>query len=319
VGREAAKVSVIIPAYNSADYTVETVESVLAQTFRDFELIVVDDGSTDNTRAALAKFGDCITYIYKENGGACSARNLGIRSSHGEFVACLDCDDLWLPEKLERSVAFLQERAELAMVFTPCYLIDEKGTTIGKTNYKMDLNRAYLALLRENYVTAPSVVMRRACLQHIGLFDERIFIPADWDLWLRLAREYSIDFIDEPLSKYRMVSNYTLRNIDQFEEETTYVVEKHFADTSRLCEGDREQILSRLNVIYGALYRDKKEGDKARDRLKRAIRMNPSSLEPYIHLCLSFLGLGTWRFADRVKNRLLGSWMIRLYDNEAGH
>lgn len=92
------KVSVNMPAYNSARYTIETVESVLAQTFRDFELIVVDDGSTDNTRGPLEPYSARIQFVYKENGGACSARNVGIGMSRGEYVACLDCDDLWLPE-----------------------------------------------------------------------------------------------------------------------------------------------------------------------------------------------------------------------------
>ena len=92
-----SKVSVVIPAYNNAEYTIETVDSILQQTHREFEIIVVDDGSTDGTREALKKYGNAIQYVYKENGGACSAMNLGISMATGDYIACLDCDDLWLP------------------------------------------------------------------------------------------------------------------------------------------------------------------------------------------------------------------------------
>lgn len=123
------KVSVIIPAYNMAWYTLETVESVLKQTFRDYEIIVVDDGSADNTKDLLHPYIESyrITYIYKENGGASSARNVWIRASQGEYVALLDCDDLWLPEKLEFCVNVLDNKPEVGLVYTFFYRIDRKG------------------------------------------------------------------------------------------------------------------------------------------------------------------------------------------------
>ena len=307
----AAKVSVIVPAYNSADYTVETVESVLAQTYENFELIVVDDGSTDHTRTAMESFGDALTYIYKENGGACSARNLGINRSHGEFVTCLDCDDLWLPDKLQRSVERLEARPDLALVFTSCYLIDKDGNITGKTNYKIKLHKPYVELLYENYITAPSVVMRRSCLDQVGLFDERIFIPADWDLWLRLARCFPIDYIDAPLSKYRMVSNYTLRNAEQYIEETQYVMDKHFTLSPELMAEDRNRSLSKLYVDYGTLHRENGDMRRARKRLREAIRLNPCAWSSYGHLTMSCFGRRIWQFADRVKDRLGRSWMVK--------
>ena len=306
----SVKVSVVIPAYNSADYTVETVESVLAQTYRDFEVVVVDDGSTDRTREALERFGDRIEYIYKENGGACSARNLGIQRSRGEFIACLDCDDLWLPGHLQQSVAAFEDRPDLAFVFGPCLLIDAAGRAIGATNYKFDLERAYWDLLLENYVVAPSVVMRRACLDRVGLFDERIFIPADWDLWLRLAAEFPIGYVDAASAQYRMVSNYTLRHVEQYVEETRYVLAKHI-DRPGVDEDRRKRILSRFDVNYAALYRDKGDVGEARGLLKRAIRSYPYSWSAYGHLGLSYMGRSCWRLADRAKDRLWGGWMVK--------
>jgi len=305
------KVSVIIPAYNSADYTVETVASVLAQTYKNYEVIVVDDGSSDHTREALEQFSEQITYIYKENGGACSARNVGIRHARGEYLACLDCDDLWLPDKLQCSVAKLDAEKELALVFTSCYLIDKDSHVIGKTNYKVNLDNTYVRLLKENYIVAPTVVMRRSCLDQVGLFDESIFIPADWDLWLRLARDFPIGYIDKSLSKYRMVSNYTQRNSDQYVDETLYMLKQHFNNAPFLSQRDRDSITSRLYVKHGILYRESGAMDNARRRLFEALKLTPFSVTPYFHLTLSCLGRSVWTLVDRVKGRL-GGWMVKI-------
>ena len=304
------RVSVVIPAYNNAVYTAETVESVLAQTYRDFELIVVDDGSTDHTRAAMTVYADRIQYIYKENGGACSARNAGLERARGEFVACLDCDDLWLPEHLERSVAVLEAQQDLSMVFGPSYLIDGEGREIGVTNYKFDLDQAYVDLLRENFIVANTVVMRRVFLEQVGPFDERIFIPADWDLWLRLARRFPIGYINVPSAQYRMVSNYTLRHVEQYVEETQYVLAKHL-DGDTIDSIRRRKIMSRFEINYAILYREKGDMVEARLRLRKAIKSDSLSWVAYGHLALSYLGSFFWRLADRAKDRLWGGWMLK--------
>ena len=106
------KVSVIIPAYNKADLTVKTVQSVLSQTYVNIEIIVVDDGSTDDTKEKLLVFGDKINYIYKQNGGACSARNVGINCATGEYLALIDCDDIFYPDKISKSVECLEEKPD---------------------------------------------------------------------------------------------------------------------------------------------------------------------------------------------------------------
>ncbi len=290
MARRDPKVSIVIPAYNSADYTVLTVESALAQTYAHTEVIVIDDGSTDGTREAMLPFADRVRYIYKENGGACSARNLGIESSDGEYVACLDCDDLWLPEKLEYSIAILEADVDLALVFTSCLIIDERGEEVGRSNYRFDLDNAYMELLNDNYIMAPTVVMRRSSLLEVGKFDEEIFIPADWDLWLRLARRFRIGCVDKALSKYRKASNYTLRNIPQFVGESHYVIEKQFAHNSELSAGDRRRIMGQLHLLHSGLYRDSGDMPKVRQCLRKAIQSDPYDWRPYAHYLISHLG-----------------------------
>jgi glycosyltransferase involved in cell wall biosynthesis len=303
------RVSVIVPAYNSADYTVETVESILAQTYRDFELIVVDDGSTDHTREAMGAFGHRIQYAYKENGGACSARNFGIARARGEYIACLDCDDLWLPEKLERSVAALDEHLDWALVFSPSFLIDAQGGVIGCSNYRPDLGQAFRELLKGNFIVAATVVMRRSHMLEVGPFDESIFIPADWDLWLRLVRKHPIGCIDMPLSKYRMTSSYTLRHVDQFIEESMYTLDKHLDSAPELSVSERGEILARMYTVHATLLRDKPDMVKAKLALKKAIDCDPSNFVAYGHFLLALCGGGVWRFVDKVKDRLGMGWL----------
>ena len=134
----------------------------------------------------------------------------------GEYIACLDCDDLWLPDKLEYSVDMLEKNDEIALVFSECYLIDDAGEIKGLVKCRVDLQNAYKELLYKNYISASTVVMRRECLESVGKFDESIFIPADLDLWLRLVRRFPLGFIERPLSKYRETSNYSVRNLQQF-------------------------------------------------------------------------------------------------------
>jgi glycosyltransferase involved in cell wall biosynthesis len=295
------KVSVVIPAYNSADYTVETVESVLAQTYRNREIIVVDDGSTDHTHDELKRFGDEIKYIYKENGGACSARNLGIGESTGEYVACLDCDDLWLPDKLEYSVAMLDHNPDLALSFTACDLIDGAGEKTGQVECRVDLSKAYKELLYQNYITAPTVVMRRSCLESVGRFDERIFIPADWDLWLRLARRYPIGYIDQSLSQYRVTSAYSQRNLKQLFAEAMYVLDKNMADSPELSVKERDKVYDQMFVICSKVSLDAGQVVESRRMLLQAINRNPYKLRSYLLFLLTYLGRG---FKSAVGNRI---------------
>lgn len=269
------RVSIVIPAYNSAAYTVETVESVLAQTYRDFEVIVVDDGSTDHTRDALEPYAGRIQYIYKSNGGACSARNEGIRRSRGVYIACLDCDDLWLPEKLEYSIPVLDHDPSIGFVFTPCYIIRPSREIVLETRFTFDLDQAFLDLLLQNYVMAPTVVIRRSSLDQVGLFDESIFIPADWDLWLRLAHRFRVGYVDRPLSMYRLASNYTQRNVEQYVRETDYVLEKQFNLSGGLSRRQRRQAQQCLLLTQSLLYSKVGEHKQAFRLLSRAVAQHP--------------------------------------------
>ena len=206
------KVTVIIPTYNCAEYICHAVESVLSQTYRDFELVVVDDGSIDNTRDLLMQYGEKLRYIYHENKDMTAARNTGIKNSSSEYIGFLDSDDIWLPKKLERQVKLLDQAPEVGLVYCWNYYIDAEGkrckfynNTIGRSFESG--SRLFEKLIENNVVSGggSTPVIRRACLEKSGLFDESIPYSGDWDLWLRISMDYIIAVIPEPLICYRVL------------------------------------------------------------------------------------------------------------------
>jgi len=244
------KVSVIIPAYNKAELTVKTVESVLDQTYGNIEIIVVDDGSTDDTKERLTSYAGRIEYIYKENGGACAARNLGIKKARGEYLAFIDCDDIYLPRKIEKAVECFNENPRFGFVHTPVYFIDEKGRSRGRYPRFQKVPSGWISkkLLQKNFVCNSTVVVRKTCFEKTGLFDEKIFTPADWDMWLRLAERYQAGYIPVSLTGYRKSDSYIARNLEQSKREMLMVLEKAFERNPELPENYRKRLIS--NVYY---------------------------------------------------------------------
>ncbi len=190
------KVSVIIPAYNVAPYIGETLDSVLAQTFADYEVIVINDGSpdTEDLEREIARFIDRINYLKQENRGASAARNAGLRAARGEFVAFLDADDLWLPNYLDEQIRFLCERnCDLvcadAEVFSDGSHQEETYMAVLMADAPVTGDVTFLGLLSaaQSLITS-GVVVRREPVFEVGLFDEALRNSQDFDLWLRLAR-----------------------------------------------------------------------------------------------------------------------------------
>jgi glycosyltransferase involved in cell wall biosynthesis len=203
------RVSVIIPTYNRKELVQLTIDSALAQTFIDSEIIVVDDGSTDNTGEALrTRYGDEIRYEYQANQGESAARNRALQLAQGEFIALLDSDDLWLPDKIEKEVARLAAEPQTGMVFCEAWLIDADGRRLTDQPEGLGLTPDDLSLEKMvfvNQIGGPSTTLiRRSTLDAVGGFDGEIRFGEDWDVWLQmLVRRYPIAFIPEPLTCIR--------------------------------------------------------------------------------------------------------------------
>jgi len=196
------RVSAIIIVYNGAPFVGTAIESVLAQTERDLELVVVDDGSTDETAQVVARYTDHrVRYLHQENSGPSAARNNGIRETTGEWVAFLDCDDRWLPRKLELQLARAAERPDAGLVYGSVVMGNERGM-MQCTLPAVIEGEVLEPLLFGNKVTgsASSAMVRRDVLDRVGMFDERMHYAEDWDLWLRVASAYPFAKVDEPIA-----------------------------------------------------------------------------------------------------------------------
>jgi len=211
-------VSVIIPAYNQANFIDKAINSVLKQTYQDFEIIVVDDGCTDDTEDVIRGFPDKrVKYIkkYKKNKGISVARNIGIKVARGKYIAFLDSDDEFLPERLGKQVQLLQNKSsEVGVVCSWSYNIDEKGNYICKRCLPKKDGYIYEDLLSTNPISVPTVLIRKECFNRVGLFDDLLNTQQDWDMWIRIAKYYRFALIKIPLVKYRLHPNQVSKNLE---------------------------------------------------------------------------------------------------------
>jgi len=207
----APTVSIVMAAKNYARFLPVAVESVFAQTFADWELLIIDDGSTDHTPAAVRPFlaDHRVRYFRSDRLGQSRAKNLGVGFSRGAFVAFLDADDAWEPTKLDKQLALFHDRPDVGVVFCRRSLIDEQGNGIRQARMpappgqSLPRGRVLPAMFVQNFVCFSSVVVRRAVFSHVGTFDPQWDLAIDYDLWLRVAKHHGFDFVDEELVKYR--------------------------------------------------------------------------------------------------------------------
>jgi glycosyltransferase involved in cell wall biosynthesis len=197
------KVSVIIPTYNREALISRALDSVLAQTFTDYEIIVVDDGSKDRTQDVLKAYEGKIKYLYQNNGGISAARNTGIKEASGQYIAFLDSDDYWAPEKLAEQVTILDKYSKVGIVYGRMPIINEKGENLGtKPNGVSGKNYQELLQVWGDLPTS-SVMTRKECFNRLGFFDEDLPPMEDIDMWLRIARHYDLYEIEgKPLAYY---------------------------------------------------------------------------------------------------------------------
>ncbi|MEL6494481.1 MAG: glycosyltransferase family A protein [Cyanobacteria bacterium J06623_7] len=223
------RVSVIIAAYNLMAYLPATITNVFAQTFTDFELIVVDDGSSDNTSEWVSQLTDPrVKLITQENQGLAGASNTGVSQAQGEYITFLDADDLWEPSKLEQQVQVLDNHPEVGIVYTWVTYMNDGGASTGRIVKTEAEGFIWPDLIEVNQIECGSVVMiRRSCFTEVGLFDTNLksFVQ-DWDMWLRLALKYQFKAIRQPLVYYRQRASSGSRNLVEMERSFNLVLHK---------------------------------------------------------------------------------------------
>lgn len=226
------RVSIVIPAYNAMSYLPATLASALRQTLEDIEVIVVNDGSSDGIEEWFSRSvkDPRVTLISKSNGGQSSARNLGIRKARGEYIAFLDADDLWSPDKLQKQVKALDEDPASGLAYSWVACIDESGKLNGRVRKNYAEGWVWPDLILRNIVECGSnALVRRVCLDKVGQFDGSINGVEDLDLCLRLAHHYTFRLIPEPLVYYRQHSSNFSSSWLVMEARLTQLLERSFA------------------------------------------------------------------------------------------
>lgn len=248
------EVSVIIPCYNHGHYLPHALNSVLAQTFVDWEAIIVDDGSTDDSAAVAARFTDPrLRYIHTQNRGLSAARNTGIRAAQGEYQAFLDADDEWEPAFLETCVRTLAREEGITGVVALARFIDENGRLLPRIGGLVISESGFRAqLLEGGFFPTNAVLIRGEAVHRAGLFDERLTSAEDWDLWLRItAAGGRLQTISQPLARYRVVTGSMSTNAGRMHANRMAVLAKQFGAP----KGDPRSWLAEKRRGYGFAYR----------------------------------------------------------------
>ncbi len=226
-------VSIVIPTHNRANLLGRCVQSILNQTYENFELIIVDDASTDNTKNIIKRFKDKrIIYIkHKKNLGGGAARNTGIKTAKGNFIAFQDSDDEWLPQKLEKQMnAFETASKNTGVIYTAFWRIENGKKTYIPNNIQNKQGNIHQELLKGNFVTTQSAVVKKECFEKAGVFDEDLPSGQDWELWIRISKYHNFKIINEPL----VISYFTKGSITDTRKNDyktlEFILNKHIGD-----------------------------------------------------------------------------------------
>lgn len=271
-----AGVSVVIPTYNFGQFLTAAIESAQTQTLPPGEIIVVDDGSTDDTRKVVSSFGS-VRYIRQANAGVCAARNRGVEESTGEFIAFLDADDTWEPRKLEKQIAVFGSDPEIGLVHCGMREFDdETSNTIA-----MHVNGAEgwiadnLLLWDGPVIVGPggTIVVRRDAFEEAGGFDIQQKVGEDWDLCYRIARKHKVGFVPEPLVNYRSHGAAAHRNVFDMERGMALFYQKAFSDPDPHVQSLKARALGNYHkVLSGSFFHSGEYGSFLRHAAASVIR-----------------------------------------------
>jgi glycosyltransferase involved in cell wall biosynthesis len=286
------QVTVVITTYNSLKYLPETLDSVLQQTFTDFEVLLVDDGSTDSTVQWASGIVDPrVRLITQENQGVSVARNTGITNACGEYIAFLDGDDIWEPTKLEKQVSYLQANQDVSLVHTWLALINEEGNFIGRFLNSHAEGNIWEHIIQKNTVVCSSVMVRRCCFEKVGGFDSHLRVAEDWDMWIRIAKCYRFGLLKEPLIRYRQLSNSKSKKYPSRLQDFQRIIEKAFqtAPVELLYLKNRSYGQVNLGIARKCLQCQDKNCQMANDFRRKALQYYPQIRfsQEYISLSLA--------------------------------
>lgn len=298
------RVTVLLTCYNHFRYLPEALEGVRNQTFRDFEIIAIDDGSKDETRAWLAQQKDVRCVFNGENLGTYETLNVGLRLAQGEFIAVLNDDDVWLPNKLQRQVELLDAHPEVGLVHTGGHFIDgegnrTEGNPLGFAFPRFETGDILLGLVYENKIIASAALARRACFDELGGFNREYFGSGDWEMWFRIAEKWHVGFVDEPLTLYRVHganASHKLERIWRDDEKLRDWIETRLEEIpERFPKDDYRRAVAFNQAALGTVRTLNGNPPGGRKAYARSIALNPGRWKSYIRWLATFLPPKTFR------------------------
>jgi len=281
-------VSVVIPSYNSMSFLPETLNSVLNQTFTDFEVLIINDGSTDNIVDWVAEIKDPrVRLISQANQGLSQARNAGILNSRGLYIAFLDADDLWEPTKLEKQVAAFKDNPYLGLVHTYVSMVDANNNYLYIIGSRHEKGNILRRVIEQNpVISGSSSMVHRDCFEKVGLFDKDLKSAEDWHMWSRIAVSYPMMVIEEPLVRYRQHPTSMSKDWQRMSRELNSAIEKIFEYVPGDLVWIKSQTLARAHLQLAQISRTAGNYKQSLYSCLRAFSSNPKICFNYDYLRL---------------------------------
>jgi len=287
-------VSVVLTSYNHAVYLPQAIESALGQTLGDIEIVAIDDASTDGSPEILRRYADRIRVVLHEtNRGTYATLNEGIALTGAPYIAILNSDDVWLPDKLQKQVAVMESGPRIGLVHTGFGVIDAQGNPIegnplGIRFHPNPQGDLLAELLTRNLFITSSVLFRRECIERCGRFEEHLFGMGDWDLWLRIAEYYTIGYVPEPLTMYRLHGQNTMYQSERLLADDLWIheerIRKRIPDLLRHDGWRMRRAIGVALAALGVIYSRMERRDKAREAFLQSLRYHPWRLKTWVRL-----------------------------------
>jgi glycosyltransferase involved in cell wall biosynthesis len=292
------RVSVLLTCFNHVRWLPEAVAGVRAQSYKDYEIIAIDDGSTDGTREWLSQQPDLKVILNEKNLGTYATLNIGLEHATGEYIAILNDDDLWASTKLERQIDLFEAHPKVGLVHTGGYFIDAEGhqlsgSPLGFAFPRFATGDVLLGLVYENKIIASAALVRRSCFEELGGFNEAYFGSGDWEMWFRVAEKYHVGFVDEPLTYYRVHGDNASKKLEKIWKDDQML--REWMGPRLETFGDRypaDDLLRAKAFNLAALGMERAlNGDPSggREAFRDSIRLQPKRVKSYLRWMATFL------------------------------
>ncbi|MDI9636676.1 glycosyltransferase [Kamptonema cortianum] len=299
------RVSILLTCYNHIDYLPVCLKSVFDQSFQDFEVIALDDGSTDGTREWLQQYADRVKLVFNEtNLGTYGTLNVGLQHATGEFIAVLNDDDVWVPNKLERQVEMMDAEPLVGLVHTDGHFIDGtgclmEGSPLGFEFPRTETGDVLLALVYANKIIASAALVRRACFDELGGFNEDYFGSGDWEMWYRVAEKWKVGYVAEPLTMYRVHGANASHKLDRIwrddEMLRNWIAERIDSYAGRFPEDDLNRAKAHNLACLGTVRTLNGSPDAGRQAYRESLRINPGRWQSRLRLAATYLPRSIFR------------------------